>query len=221
MAYTPHNLVTLSGTLTEKSGQDEIWQIGLRCLTLAGTDPYSGADMLSALEAMEDDVTAWFGSGSAGIMPSVHLTQLKMANIGPDGKYTEDAQILPTDAVGSATPTRPAPSFCSLAYSFGTPLFGRVATHGRVYPPNFGYDTVSGTGTVAIGAQNAAIAACAAMLEAVQQHGSSSELVPAIISAKGPSAPIDKIRVGNVWDVQRRRKYAVPETYVAANYLPT
>jgi hypothetical protein len=223
MAYVPHTLVTISGTLTEVTGQDEIWSIGVRGLNTTGgaNEPIAQDqldDYLAAVNATTPTPGTWFQDINAGFNAAVFLTQIKAVNIGADGKYTGPASVLSQNLPGGVSGSATKPSFLSLAYSWTTArTYGRRLRYGRVYPPNFNYSNSTGS-TVTSATQGFAAAAAKNMLGMLKKSGSQFAFTPCVVSSQGGFEPITGIRVGNVWDVQRRRKDRVGETYVAVAF---
>nr|CRY97265.1 hypothetical protein [uncultured prokaryote] len=215
MAYRPHTLITLAGRLAEQSVADEIWQIGVRGLNPAGGDtPVDPAEFANLAAAVQPGLATWFASAGAKIPVLVNYQQLKIVNIGADGKYTSEPYTpVFSPITGNSATHGIGPSFLSLAYSWETGVVGRRGKRGRVYPPNFGQTFVQDTAQVSAASITATGVAAKAFLAALDQSGDEFQFQPAVVSSLGPWGYINKIRIGNVMDVQRRRKDAVAETY--------
>lgn len=225
MAYQPHTLVTFGGRLSEVAANDEIWQCGVRGFQEGG-GPIGDADLDDlALEVLRGPTGA--GGGLEGIFPdtqgyiptTVSLDWCKAANIGPDGNYTAEPGIaqIPGGIAGGYAPA--APSFCSVVISWSTGKSLGLAVRGRIYPPNFaaprdvGATITTGARTGLVNWGNMVLACMDTSLLDVVFH-------PYVVSSAGVSNPITGVRVGNVYDTQRRRRNAVAESYAAAAFTP-
>lgn len=227
MAYQPHTLVTIGGTLQEVSADDEIWQIGIRGFAPGGVPVSSSKLNDLALYVLRGPTGA--GGGMEGIWSATtgkiattaKLAWCKAANIGGDGRYTAEpgkAQITPL-AGGTVAQ---APSFCCVALSFTTGKTLGKAVRGRVYPPNYGATRDPGA-AVAAGTVTNLKDWAISLLQAFDTTGASDPGVvwnPYVISQSGVSNLITGVRVGNVYDTQRRRKDKVAETYTSGAFTP-
>lgn len=221
MAYQPHTYVTCGGDNLELSPGDEIWQVGIR-----GFNGTSGQKDQGDLEAFAEAIAVgedgnsglkrWFATPSYYHSSNAHLKWVKVANIGADGHYTGEPAIYEFGSPVAGGAGAPHPSFLSLSLGFTTgKSFGR-ARSGRIFPPNYGCLGVSGS-YISSAQQADLIASAKEFLSAVKVDiGDPGYINPYVISRSGVSNPITGVRVGNVWDVQRRRKNAVPETYATS-----
>jgi hypothetical protein len=94
---------------------------------------------------------------------------------------------------------------------------------GRVYWPATGAGIDTSTLRLDASQQTAALAGFGTYLEAIAIAISGSLGVTVSLSVwsrtASSSAPVNRIRVGNVIDTQRRRRDALAETYVTADYI--
>jgi hypothetical protein len=221
MTVTAHNRLTLSGTLTEQSAGDEIWSCSINGFeTISPT--IEVMDVVGAgpayLTAIATAVKTWFTSANAYIPSGCSLTQLKVASIGTDGKYTDPPAVLAvTGAAGTQSPL--SPSFCCVAVSFTTPQkTGRKGRYGRIYPPNYAIGAAAGSVVGSTGITNL-VTSTKALLTAISNSAgpTGQNFVPCVVSQSSVGwEQITGVRVGNVMDVQRRRKDAVSEVYTAS-----
>lgn len=220
MPYQPHTLITCGGTLSEVSGQDEIWQVGIRGFNTGGgpVDPSQHgalALVVAVGPAGTTGLSQWFTNVKSHMANIAQLKWVKVVNIGPTGAYTSDPTIFqyPSPIVG----VNPAalPSFCTLVLSFTTGKSFGKARSGRIYPPNYGC-SLGGGAIITTSLQNDLRDSALQFLSSVDQAGDEFDFNPTVISSSGVSNPITGVRVGNVIDTQRRRKNAVGETYVSA-----
>lgn len=220
MPYQPHTLITCGGSLSEVSGQDEIWQVGIRGFNTGGgpVDPSQHAALALVVAVGPGGTTGlgqWYSNVKSHMASTALLKWVKVVNIGPTGAYTSGPTVFnyPTPIAG----VNPGalPSFCTLALSFTTGKNFGKAKSGRIYPPNFGCSL--GGGAIITPALQADLRDSALQfLSAVDQAGDQFDFNPTVISSSGVSNPITGVRVGNVIDTQRRRKDKVAETYVSA-----
>lgn len=213
MAYQPHTLVTLSGALQVDAPDDEIWQIGIRGFNdpPAPGNPIDPGQLDNYLAAILAPVKAWFTDADSLIATTATLGLVKVVNIGPDGKYTSEPSATSFPEISGISPAR-APSFCCVALSWTTGSKARAGSHGRVYPPNFGCSFTSGGANIGGLATNL-VSSGQKLLAAVTQAAADFSFTPYVISKQGVSRKITGVRVGDVYDVQRRRKDAVRESY--------
>lgn len=215
MAYAPHVLAAFGGNLPN----GDIWQCGVRLKTATGQ--LDEADVDQYMEAMATQLATWFGTASTGIAATTQLTYLKLNNIGADGKYPPGVATHQHDfnpvVVGGQTLAIPA--ITSVCLSWTTDVKRGPGAHGRVYVPNLGYAPAS-TGKVGNTAITNGVAAAQGLLDAVslyQNPGALGRLIPVVASKVNATlTAITGVRVGDEYDVQRRRKNAAPEVYTSA-----
>lgn len=218
MAYTPHTYVTIGGSLSEESGQDEIWQIGIRGFDThgGGQVPFSTANLAQYATNLVDpavgNIQGWFAGTTALCASTAILKFAKVANINASGHYSEAPQLRALNTPGGFGAT--VPSFLSAALSFTTDTpFGRLHRRGRVYPPNYAAASLAGTARISDSSVSTLVTGAIALLNAVTITDPNWQFTPYVVSRAGGFGKITGVRVGNVWDVQRRRKNAVPESY--------
>lgn len=231
MPYTPHALLTVFGHMG--SGADaENWQFGIR---VAQNDA-GGARPLDDLTAYGQAISAgiisawssWSGTAAGNPAHWAGLDGWKVANIGANGKYLGS-----TDSHGGPNPyVSPAqggglgpgtdisvPWFLTLAVSFHSAAATKYARHGRIYAPlalsvgSTGSPRVSGT------VQNAAVTWAKALLTNIAKPtgtGANTHPIRPVLASShaGEVLEINEVRVGDVIDVQRRRKRQMRENYV-------
>lgn len=222
MAYQPHTLVTFGGTVGEISGDDEIWQVGIRGFQTGG-GPVAPTELAALAKSILRGDTGsggglegLWGAGGNAIPTDAKLVWCKAANIGADGSYTAEPGIAEMPPVPGLTSAQ-APAFCSVVVTWTTGKSFGKALRGRIYLPNYAAGRSFGSSVAA--AEVTKVGNFARdLLHAVDHsddgsHGGVYDFNPYVVSESGVSNPITGIRVGNVYDVQRRRKNAVPEVY--------
>lgn len=220
MAYVPHILIAFGGALTEKTASDEIWECTLRAFpgSSGGPDSLVGAslDLQAWCNAMAGPLGTWFGSASQQNANNSNVSYVKANIIGTDGKYTSAATNVTDFTAVAGGSTQTIPSFCSVATSWGSNKARGPASHGRLYLPNYTFAVTGAeiTGTAATAAMNSG-KSLINLIRANTSGLSGGVMSPALVSSIGGAwAYINSVRVGNVVDTQRRRRNAVPETYV-------
>lgn len=222
MAYQPHTLITFGGQLTDQVGEDEIWQVGIRGFQNGG-GPVAATELAALAQSVLRGDTGsgggleglWAASNS-NIPTEATLAWCKAANIAADGSYSAApgiAEMTPVAGSHSAV----APAFCSVAITWTTGKSFGKALRGRIYLPN--YAAARGPGSTVTSTAVGQVGDFAGdILHAVDHsddgsHGGVYDFNPYVVSQSGVSNPITGIRVGNIYDTQRRRKNAAPEIY--------
>lgn len=226
--YQPHTLVTFGGSMG--TGADaEIWQCGVRMLALSGTgagpipnlDGYH-ADMIPALKT-------WFADATV-VANWAKLNWVKAANIGADGHYLpassntgsshQNPFVTNFASVSGATASS-MPWVLTCVLSFHTNVQRGPSSHGRIYLPLSVAVGTSGNPRLtapiinAVGTKGTALLTLLAKPDtAGSTNNPGFNIQPHVVSRKGPYAKITQVRVGDVVDIQRRRKSALRENYV-------
>lgn len=231
MAGWPQNISKLSfgGSLP----RGDIWSMNLY-LDDGGEDIGSNrGEYQGVITGIAEAVIAWFRSPSSLISQSARLSYLKLNQIGPDGKYknpyTNVVNIPIPDGSGSQPSSLAGGVNVDYWQHFSLCLTHRAAetrgpaTQGRTYPP------------AVIVSPNAQGAVPAAQLQPYVNNYTNmlsniytavpGELrgMPLIVSTgtklapnQGTRRPIVRVSVGDVPDVQQRRRNASPENYLAS-----
>lgn len=227
-----HVLVTFGGTLGTAPAGDS-WQCGVRVTGAGPNGSTPNLDRVGYANAISTPLQTWFTSvtGTYGVMrQDAVLTFIKVASVHLDTPAAPAKPRWKYDVAGNNPQIRTKssggpsagvfPWFLSLAYSWTTANLHGWGHTGRIYPP------IAWPGTGASGANlTSAVVAdhvtkAKALLTALAQlDGSGTTAVPVVASLKdGSTHQITGVRVGNVIDVQRRRKEQIPETYTAATW---
>jgi hypothetical protein len=215
--------VQLSGKIDLRTAGDQadIWSSGMRILgnTGAGTPGFL-ANEEAYLDYAVPRLKAWFVAAASLIRADAHLDTIKINNILPNGHYqdpvTHERTFTP---VAGAASTNADPAFCSVAWSWGTALSRGLAAKGRNYLPNsFIWESGSSITTTSRAAHlNAAKSFLIAMSGTLPE---SEGAVVAVVSGvrTGAANQITSCRVGDLIDVQERRRNATAESYVTAAF---
>lgn len=222
-AYAPHTLVAFGGVLNSAADVPEIWQCGVRVTDVVGGGPL--ANHTAYLAGIHASLGAWFsGVDPVGFCPMTSLNWIKANPINAAGKYASDTTYLydyPDPVAGGISgPALPIkPDILSVVLSWSTAKARGKSHAGRIYLPNYLVHTVvDGSMRITAGDVTGWVTKGVALLGVLAN--SAVKAVPIIASSAGPTAQITGVRVGNVLDVQRRRKDALREAYTSAPFAP-
>lgn len=218
MAY-PHAIVRL--TFGGKIYKDEIWSNSLhlgRPGTAAGDG--SGKDKTSTVNGVRDALNTWFHSVEAGISQEATLEWFKIAVIGADGKYINDALVFDYDTPvtgGYSSSSMDCAPQNTLVLTLTTGSSRGLAKMGRIYPPLNAHPGSSNGRDTTANAQMNAFVSLLQELNAVfldEAAFGSIEVVVASNVREGKISPVTGVKVGDVIDTQRSRRNALRENYV-------
>jgi hypothetical protein len=231
MAYSPHTLVAFGGPLTTLSPGDQ-WQCGVRVRMLDpdGISWRGGAvDPAAYMAAIQAALLAWFktaavttaGSENLGMRNDATLAWLKVNNIDAAGHYASNVSHR-FDYAAAQTGVIVAnalPPFVTAAVSWLTAIQRGPGHRGRVYLP-LGLASLHNTGQMTVTEQTQCNGTGKRLLDVLKNFtDTSGTAVPVVASGiNGATNTITGIATGNVYDVQRRRKEQIPETYVSRTY---
>lgn len=142
-------------------------------------------------------------------------THIKIAPIGPDGKYATPSSVFTakTPLAGSSTANMPAET--SVAITMRTPVLGRRG-RGRVFMPALAASTLANDGTVATTRASSFSNAVKGLLEDAAGVGVEATYRVVITSADSAQYVLPTaVRVGNMFDVQRRRQNRLREGWLS------
>ena len=220
MGYDQHALLAFGGFDNSYSPGFEIWQCHVRGLFDSEAD-YS--DMQSICDIIAGRLRTWFGASANYMSSAATLNWVKLNEIGPDGRYVSDiTNITEVTAQAGGQPPH-TPSILTCAFSWTTGATRGLAHRGRIFPP-VALDAVT-TGTVGTKQSNYRTSALS-LLTAIAPTGTLTHdgLPPYVVSPGGKHSSVGVARritgveIGDLVDVQRRRKSALPEAYVSASW---
>ncbi len=210
MVFAPHQRLTMIGTVGPSGAPVEIFSMGINLTGTAGA--FTPAQQ--TLDDLTADCVAFFGSNGTRIGPWAQLRAVKLASIGPDGKYTADALMnevvpfKPGNAIGPVYPPQVA-----LCVSLLTGRRGATG-RGRFYLPA-PVSEVDTQGLITAAEANTIATSCRDFLNALgnQPGVDPGNLRPCVSSSKGYNTPVTGVRVGRVLDTIRSRRNALNESY--------
>lgn len=205
----PANLARLTINWTISAGRERA-SIGLHFLSPAG-------DSLSALDgAVDGPLATWWGVQKALHNSGVALTgyRLDLIDIN-DGHIISGLDGTWSSVAGTAAGTS-APAEVATVVSLGTPLSGG-SYRGRVYLPCYATSTFTTEGDLATTSRDNTATYFAAMLASIRSDVS-TDYEPVVYSRVLTAAtPIDRLSVGNIFDVHRSRRRSLVESRYKVN----
>ena len=222
-SYHPHTHVTFGGILNTTAVDHEIWQCGLRVMKPG--NPGSPLDDHDAyLTSIAAPLATWFGDATnPGFPGCTTLNWVKANPVNSEGKYSDPITHLhdySTPQNGGGSTANLVPDILCVCLSWQTAKAIRhhsYATHGRIYPPS--YSEGAPTGQMRLQGGYAGLWAARGVALLTILKGTTVPAIPVIASGHGGEYEhITGCRVGDVYDVQRRRKSALREVYSAVPF---
>jgi hypothetical protein len=211
------NRVTIFGS--SYGGQEE-WTTGFY---LGKSDGAPEAPTEAGAQVIRDAWQTYWNHATNQIGYLWKFEGVKIATLNEDGTTIDTSVVtsyLPTADEGPYTGSGNPPQIALVATLLSAPGTG-VARKGRMYLPGVGTG-ISGDGHIAAPYPQSHADSLAAFFSSIN----ASIDVPdrAILASKGPTPqpsfgfnrPIESVKVGNVFDTQRRRRNQLAESYVNA-----
>lgn len=208
--------VTLQGQML---GGAEEWQTGFYVgqMSADATEPTQ-----AWVDAVRDAWATIWTTAARGISDAYTFNQVKAAVLGTDGKY--DPAIAPvisypnTALVGGST-GNPLPPQCSLVATLVAGSGKGLAGKGRMYIPGVRIG-VDGGGKLSESYTSGMATALAGFFNTINSAGgapgrviNASEGTRVLVVPNPKNLLVNGVRVGNVYDTQRRRRNALDEQY--------
>lgn len=210
--------VTLSGQMF--NGAEE-WQTGFY---MGSATQDATAPTQQFADAVRDAWTTFFTFADHGISNSYSFTQAKCVLLAKDGRYGADEPVVSSPAASVVGPRSGAPMppqvalVATLMAGSGKGLAGK----GRMYLPGIA-ETINSSGHLDQGYCVKWADGLAAFFNTINgSFDAPGEVInvsrghKALLGAGNRNVPVNGVRVGNVYDTQRRRRNALAETYSAA-----
>lgn len=212
MPYVNHLRLVCSGAF-QGVGQPERERFSFRVNL---SDPPAASDSFDLGRAQDyaADCVQLFADGRARIGSAALLQEVKLAQIGPDGKYRSEPIIVPVNERGAGGGQISHPTQVSLAVSFGTARRG-ASGKGRVYLPNPLFAINGASFTIEEPDALAAAAAVGDWLNRLNDVPGVDASAPkvTVASSKGFNSDVTTVRVGRVLDTIRSRRTSLDEAY--------
>lgn len=207
--------VTLSGKMLNGS---EIWQTGFYLGKAAGG---SETPTQAVADAIRDLWVTFFTATTNGISNSYTFEEVKLARLNKDGRYDGSDVITshPTAQVKGGSAGQPLPPQVALVATLVAGSGKGLAGKGRMYLPGVStpVDSTGHIPTVNVDAVRTNLTTfftgvynIAGIID-VPVNASKGHIK--LLGAGNRSVPINGVRVGNVYDTQRRRRGALQEVY--------
>lgn len=215
MSY-PHEVVrvTLSGDMYSGA---EIWStgffMGFENADASPIIPQGLADVGAAFQT-------FFSAASSSVSNRFTFKQVKMARIAQDGRTIEDSAQYwaPTGNVTGAATSGHLPPQIALAVTLANSMPRGLATKGRMFLPGI-CTPVDATGHLISSEAGAIATNLQTFFNSIYNDADLpgnpvlASLGRGVLLQGGAIRNVVKIRVGNVYDTQRRRRNALVETY--------
>ena len=237
--------VQLLGSYTAGAFMDEIWQTGFSCVETDNGGQFAGA-IKEGLGTMEVDpigatssdatwdidwawegvdkctqanqvgianlVLAWWNGIKANATTGSRLDAVKISAIDSLGKVINGGNYfsLKTPVAGTGNIAGQIPAQLAVVMSLRTGGRGPGA-RGRMYLPL--NNTMGNGGVVPTTLQTGVTTAAKTMFEGIRAIG---PLLAVVNQGPLTYSSVGKIQIGNLYDTQRRRRNAIPETFTEA-----
>ena len=210
--------VTISGTMF--AGNEE-WQTGFYVGNASADAP---VPTQAYADAVRDAWITFWRDTASFFSTEYRFTQVKAARLATDGKYdNSDVQVSypATTQTGNAF-NPPMPPQCALVATLIAGSGKGLAGKGRMYLPGI-CAPVDSTGHISVGSCQGIATKLAAFFDTINSSVDSpghtvnaSKGSKALLYVNGVTIPTNGVRVGNVYDTQRRRRDSLAEVYSAA-----
>ena len=219
MAYDrEHGILVWGGTLPG----GEIWSNSLRMAeteALIPANDAAGWDVQDLLDHYKTVIQAHHANSAAQISPRAKLTYVKFNRVDINGHYidptTFESLFAPVSGGGASWA---CPNQISLVVTLTTAISRGLANKGRIFAPTPSAEPDASTGLISSAAAGGIAAQYKAFLEALSDvPGLDTADTPGVcvMSKVGSGAThrVSGVRVGRVYDTQRRRRNALAEDY--------
>jgi len=214
--------VTLSGKML--NGNEE-WQTGFYVGKAQGAPDELQQSWVDGVRA------AWqtFFTAGSGISNAYSFTECKAVLLEKSGRYVNPTGALvsyPSSTVVGPETGAPMPPQVALVATLVAGSGKGLAGKGRMYIPGVKW-AISNAGTIDLGAQTSIGTKLTDFINAVNARTDRPGVV--INASRGHqkqlglgarNVPVNGVRIGNVYDTQRRRRNAISETYWTSPQIP-
>jgi hypothetical protein len=219
--YPDHWLFEFGGTYIGDGELPEIWQCGVRGVPNDGSG-LSLDDADGFLGNLQPRFGNWYANHSR-CRSDAFLNWIKCNRIRPDGNYADSGitnMRTYTTPVGGPVSSS-VPTILTVCWSWRTVRTRGPGSHGRIYPP---VAIPAGPSMVISNTERIAQLVAAKDFLGVLAEPDFPTLgngfAACVVSDQNVLEPVTAIKVGNVIDVQRRRKNQLAETYLGQSGPP-
>lgn len=227
MAYPEHWLLSFGGPLGTLGEQ---WSNNIRFMPEVNGAPVPdyGQDE-GILDDLEQDITTHMANTASKYSTVCKLGYIKFNKIGTNGKYanpsTSVARYFDPTPLSPSTAATSMPPHISLCVSFRTTADRGYASKGRLYIPQPAIVLGQNSGLISTTDTTAVAGAWKTFLENLGNWPGldlPESPLPHVVSGIGAGVgrEIRQVRVGNIPDVQNRRRNALEEAYATADLVP-
>lgn len=211
MPFVPHRRVTFRGVFGTLAAPYEQWSFRLNTSDAGDPGQDLAAIAAGAAGIFQQDV-AQLGGLRTVIREYCRLTEVKVADIGADGKYVREPGIALVDIAGSSTAGSVHAPQVAVAVSLVTDRRG-ASGRGRFYIPAPAVDVEPLSGRMSIAAAQNIAAVAGRFVDDISRLPGLG--VVAVQSNKGLTSGVEGVRVGRVLDTIRSRRTSIAEDYGA------
>lgn len=214
---------TIGGVLTAGAVDQDEWQIGFKVPVVGITGALTDARQMAFLDDAELDARAWWTTMAQNYGVQTGMTFVKVNLIGQDGRYANTTKTFRKDfpkVVGTSPQTLPAD--VALVVSLTTGAARGLASKGRVFlpPPSSGRVI---NGRVDQYTRDDAGNATALLIKNLGNapgldSGAVVDIGDVSVMSKigvGTTRTVTGVRVGDLFDTQRRRSNRMREVYTS------
>ena len=215
MAY-PQPLIKLSfgGSMAD----EDIWTNGLSIIQNTAADTIA---LFGSLEAQDfaAAAAAFYVNGSPSANNYVSLDWIKIALVGTDGKYLQDAKIYDLPVPDTGAGTFAVSPQDSVVVSLVTDFKRGLAKRGRIYLPAGFSVPVATDGRLSSTSITGLLAKVKIFFDAIEVIISGGDLGGRIVVASSVGAgmfhEVTSLEIGNIMDNQNRRRNRLQEIYTS------
>lgn len=216
MPYDDHLRLTLAGAIRTSGSPTEVerWSVRLNLShpSIVLADSFT-ADR--AADYAADCVSFWTDPNLRQASVTT-LDEVKVASIGPDGKYTDEPFIVPVAAVGGVDSALIFPPQIALAVSLETDRRGPTGK-GRMYLPS-PVTAMQADFSITLAHAEGIRLAVKTFLDNINNVPGADVNGPQVVvaSSKGYNTNVTGVRVGRKLDTIRSRRASLDEAYTAS-----
>jgi hypothetical protein len=212
--FAPHIRITAIGTLGSTGEQ---FSYGLSMAQGASGGSYFEPFMTANEDVFSDlcdDVATYHGRATTRLRSAAVLTHVKVAPIGPDGKYTADPYIKDYSVPGAESGGGATPPQIALCISLVTARRG-PSGKGRFYLPLPAWGVNSASFQIDGQNANDSRGSAVSLINDLNNQPGIDVLGMGVVvaSTKGYNTPVTGVRVGKLLDTVRTRRNKLQEAY--------